>query len=170
MRAPKSLGNSQYSVEVFDMHSRSTTYHVRMYKLTVCLQMLFLSHLLRYAYSLGWTLKYWLAGSNCHELRMASAPCEALSNVVEFSKSFRPALMVLIGSKAEKADWMGRRFAYMRSNMTVSKTSRTKSMVAVVVVCYAVSVNRWCRIGEAIEQGGSLKLSVRQAGVVCEEA
>lgn len=133
--------------------------------------MLFLSHLLRYAYSLGWTLKYWLAGSNCHELRIASAACEALSNVVEFSKSFRPALMVLMGSKAEKDDWMGKRLAYMRSNMTESKISRTKSMVG---ECHAVSVNRLSRIGEVVWQGGSFaaaaELSKRQAGVVSQSS
>lgn len=116
---------------MFDMDLHSATHHVRMYKLTVCLQMLFLSHLLMYAYSLGWMLKYWLAGSNCHELRRTSALCVALSKDVEFSKSFKPALMVLMGSMAEKADWTGSRFAYMRSNMTESKISRTKSMAVV---------------------------------------
>jgi hypothetical protein len=114
-----------------------------MYKLIVCLQTLSLSHLLMYAYSLGWTLIYLLAGSNCHVLRKTSTPAVALSKDVELSKPL-PAVIVLMGSKAENAEALGRRFAYMRSNMTLSKISRTKSMA---VVC-RVYVPDWrgCRV------------------------
>ena len=124
--------------------SNSATYHVRMYKLIVCLQTLSLSHLLMYAYSLGWTLIYWLAGSNCHVLRKTSTAAVALSKDVELSRPLRPAVIVLMGSKAEKAEALGRRLAYMRSNMTLSKISRTKSMA---VVC-RVYVPDWrgCRV------------------------
>ena len=107
-----------------------------MYKLIVCLQTLSLSHLLMYAYSLGWTLIYLLAGSNCHVLRKTSTPAVALSKDVELSKPL-PAVIVLMGSKAEKDDWEGNRAAYMRSNRMVSNTSSTKSMA---VYCYAVGV------------------------------
>lgn len=99
-----------------------------MYKLTVCLQTLSLSHLLIHAYSLGCRLAYWLAGSNCQLLRAMSAACVASPKVVELSKLLRPAVMVLMGSKVEKDDWAGNRAAYMRSNRTVSNTSSTKSM------------------------------------------
>lgn len=114
-----------------------------MYKLIVCLQTLSLSHLLMYAYSLGCTLIYWLAGSNCHVLRKTSTPAVALSKVVELSKPL-PAVRVLMGSRAENAEFLGRMLAYMRSNMTLSKISRTKSMA---VVCYAGRVGWRCRIG-----------------------
>lgn len=114
-----------------------------MYKLIVCLQTLSLSQVLMYAYSLGWTLMYLLAGSNCHVLRKTSTPAVALSKVVELSKAL-PAVRVLMGSRAENAESLGRMLAYMRSNMTLSKTSRTKSMA---VVCYAGRVGWRCRVG-----------------------
>jgi hypothetical protein len=108
-----------------------------MYKLTNCLQTLSLSHLLIHAYSLGCRLAYPLAGSNCQLLRATSAACVASPKVVELSKLLKPAVMVLMGSKAEKDDWAGNRAAYMRSNRTVSKISSTKSMA---MECYAVGV------------------------------
>jgi hypothetical protein len=99
-----------------------------MYKLMNCLQTLSLSHLLIHAYSLGCRLAYPLAASNCQLLRATSAACVASPKVVELSKLLKPAVMVLIGSRAEKDDWAGSRAAYMRSNKTVSNTSSTKSM------------------------------------------
>jgi len=108
-----------------------------MYKLKVCLQTLSLSHLLIHAYSLGCTLKYWLAGSYCQLLRVMSATCAASPKVVELSKPLKPAVIVLMGSKAEKDDWEGNSAAYARSNIKVSNTSSTKSMAW---DCYAVGV------------------------------
>ena len=108
-----------------------------MYKLMNCLQMLSLSHLLIHAYSLGCMLAYPLAGSNSQLVRAMSAACVASPKFVELSKLLKPAVMVLMGSKAEKDDWEGNRAAYMRSNRMVSNTSSTKSMA---VYCYAVGV------------------------------
>jgi hypothetical protein len=97
---------------------------------------------------------YLLAGSYCHVLRKTSAPPVALSKVVELSKLLKPAVIVLMGSNVEKAESLGRRFAYMRSNMTPSKISRTKSMA---VMCYAPRVGWMCRIGVAVEQSSGRK-------------
>jgi len=84
--------------------------------------------------------------------------------------------MVLMGSKAENAESLGRMLAYMRSKRTLSKTSRTKSMAA---VCYAgkrrLGVPDW-RGGRAeLRQERELRsseeeLSMQEADVVVKQA
>jgi hypothetical protein len=81
----------------------------------------------------------------------------ASPKVVELSKLLKPAVRVLMGSKAENDDWAGRRAAYMRSNRTVSNTSSTKSIAGGV---YA--------FGVVWRKPGWLKMvrQEREAGVV----
>lgn len=90
----------------------------------------------------------------------------ALSKDVELSRPLKPAVIVLLGSKAENAESLGRRFAYMRSNMTLSKISRTKSMA---VVCYAARVGWRSRIGVGIESGAQAGEAARSRAR-CREA
>lgn len=107
-----------------------------------------------------------LAGSNCHVLRKTSTPAVALSKDVELSKPL-PAVIVLMGSKAEKAEALGRRLAYMRSNMTLSKISRTKSMAVVVCRVY-VPDWRGCRVELSSSRRGRSRASsqCREADIV----
>lgn len=87
------------------------TYQVMRYKLTNCLYMLSRSHLLIYAYSLGCTLKYSLAGLYCHPLTAYSTPLAAsCCEYVSLSNALKPAVRVLMGSKG-RAVWIGRMLA-----------------------------------------------------------
>lgn len=69
-----------------------------------------------------------------------------------------------MGSKAEKAECMGRRFAYMRSNRKVSATSRTTSMAAVV---YAAWRGRIMARGGLVRWAQGRESETQEGGVVC---